>query len=104
MPLFESTSAAAARIASRYARKRYRQILAALADKPRCIFEVAEVLHCFDHQISGRFGELVEHGLIARTGHRRVKPATGCSAEEYTLTLVGQGVQIALKEQHEKES
>lgn len=95
-PLFESTSQAAARVASRFARQRYRQVLAALADKPRCIFEVAAIVGCLDHQISGRFGELVKHGLIERTGARRAKPATGCHCDEYRLTLIGVGVNIAL--------
>jgi hypothetical protein len=96
-PLFESTSEAAARVASRFARLRYRQILAALAQQPRCIFEVAEILGCLDHQISGRFGELVKHGLIERTGTRRAKPSTGCSCEEYRLSLIGEAVAISLK-------
>mgnify|MGYP001600743051 CR=1 FL=1 len=95
-PLFESTSEAAGRVAARYSRRRYRQILAALHDKPRCILEIADLLGCFDHQISGRFGELVKHGLITRTGLRRKKETTGCSCEQYTLTLIGQGVAIAL--------
>jgi hypothetical protein len=97
-PLFESTSQAAARVASRFARQRYRQILAALATQPHCIFEVAEIIGCLDHQISGRFGELVTAGLIDRTGARRAKPATGCQCDEYRLTLIGEAVAIALKE------
>jgi hypothetical protein len=101
--LFDSTSIEAGRAAARTAGKRHLQILAILKERGGgCIFEVAAALSqasgltpqdppltVHDHQISGRFGELAAQGLIARTGIRRTKPATGCHAEEYCITLLG---------------
>lgn len=49
------------------------------------IFEVADHLGVFDHQISGRFGELERDRWIEKTGQRKVKPATGCEAELYRI-------------------
>lgn len=84
LPLFgESTRHQARVAAARGAANRYRQILAILDRGPACIFEVAACLGCFDHQISGRFGELEREGLIEKTGNRKVKPDTGCQAEAY---------------------
>lgn len=94
--LFESTSQEAGHVAARFARQRYLQILAILRDRPACIFEIAGAIGCHDHQISGRFGELVKANLIERTGLRRLKPETGCSAEEYRITLIGIGVFMAV--------
>lgn len=87
--LFESTSREAGHVAARCAGYRYRQILSLLSDSPACIFAIAQTIGCFDHQISGRFGELVKANAIARTGRRRIKSATGCHAEEYAITLTG---------------
>ena len=48
---------------------------------------------CFDHQISGRFGELEKIFLIIKCGSARRKPATGCEAEVYTIIkTVGLGM------------
>lgn len=89
LSLFDcSTSEQARRAACQKVGDRYTQIIKVLADGPACIFEVAHVLGCFDHQISGRFGEMVRLGLIAKTGERRVKPATGCHAEVYEIAGV----------------
>lgn len=93
--LFESTSEEAGHVAARFAGHRYLQILTILYQHPACIFEIAAAIGCHDHQISGRFGELVKHNLILRTGIRREKPATGCQAEEYAIALIGIGVLIA---------
>lgn len=89
LPLFESTREQARKVAAARTSKRYRQIIQALADRPQCIFEVADDLGCFDHQISGRFGELVKLGLIRKAGKRRKKPSTGCQAEVYELSEPG---------------
>lgn len=80
-----ATSQLARRVAARKASKRYQQIAEALADGPRCIFEIAEVIGCHDHQISGRFGELVDLGLLTKTGDRRRKPGTGCWCDLYAI-------------------
>jgi hypothetical protein len=107
--LFDSTSIAAGRVAARYAKSRYLQILAYLQEKPGCIFEIAAALSTqssvlspqssprtvHDHQISGRFSALVKDALIARTGLRRKKPDTGCDCEEYCITLTGLAVLTA---------
>jgi DNA-binding HxlR family transcriptional regulator len=90
--LFESTSRAAGHVAARFAGMRYRHILSLLNESSACIFELAEKIGCHDHQISGRFGELVKSGLIERTGARRVKPVTGCQCDEYRITMFGIGV------------
>lgn len=95
--LFESTSLQAGHVAARFAGVRYRQILTHLKERPACIFEIAAALSTpdhpvFDHQISGRFGELVEATLILRTGIRRRKPTTNCQCDEYAITTIGLGV------------
>lgn len=85
--LFDApTSEQARRVAAVKAGERYRQVISVLANcGPSCIFEVAQEIGCFDHQISGRFGELEKLGLIRKTGERRTKPATGCTAEVYAI-------------------
>ena len=86
-PLFTTTRDAARQVAARRTSKRYRQIAETLGRLgPSCIFEVAAALGCFDHQISGRFGEMEKLGLIRKTGDRRKKPSTGCAAEVYEIT------------------
>jgi len=91
--LFDSTSRLAGRSADRYSGVRYRAILIYLRDSgPACIWEIAAALGCFDHQISGRFGELVRATAIRRTGLRRLKPTTGCQADVYELTTIGLGI------------
>jgi hypothetical protein len=86
LPLFDcSTSEQARRISSQKVGDRYTQIINVLATGPACIFEVAQALGCFDHQISGRFGEMVQLGLIEKTGDRRTKQSTGCQAEVYRI-------------------
>lgn len=95
--LFDSPSIAAGRVAARYARTRYRQILQHLRDKgPACIFEIAAALsdappghQVFDHQISGRFSALEKDLLILRTGHTKPKPDTGCKCSLYQITTLG---------------
>lgn len=52
---------------------------------PMAIFEIAEKMNVHDHQISGRFGEMLSDGLLAKTGERRIKPGTQCEAEVYAL-------------------
>lgn len=88
-PLFAASTREQARQASsRSAGKRYARIIQVLSSGgPACIFEVAQEIGCFDHQISGRFGELERLGLIRKTGQRRVKPSTGCQAEVYALVV-----------------
>src|SRR5579884_2619892 len=90
--LFESTSEMAGHVAAKFAGIRYRQILELLrvaGTDGLCIFEIAAKIGCHDHQISGRFGELVDHLLIRRTGERREKPSTGCQCDVYQITLIG---------------
>jgi hypothetical protein len=98
-PLFARSSLEAGHVASRFAGIRYRQILAALNLRAACIFEIAQAISVQDHQISGRFGELVKAGLIDRTGIRRPKPGGRILCDEYRLTLFGQGfiTQLQLK-------
>jgi len=73
-------------MAARHAGRRRAQILRFLEERgPSTIFEVAAHLNCFDHQISGRFGELEADGLIFKTGQRRTKPETQCEAEVYAI-------------------
>lgn len=90
-PLFASTSNEAGRVAAKFAGERYRMILTALSVKPACCFEIAELYHVGDNQISGRFGELEKVHLIERTNQRRAKPSTGCMCDEWQLTLLGRG-------------
>ncbi len=52
---------------------------------PLAIFEIAKLMHCHDHQISGRFGEMERDGLLVKTGERRIKPGTQCEAEVYAI-------------------
>ena len=67
--------------------KRCQRILEILRNRgPSTLFEVAAELNVFDHQISGRFTDLVRGGLIERTGERRPKPETGCPADIWRLT------------------
>ena len=61
---------------------------------PLAIFEIAERLGLFDHQISGRFGELERDGLLVKIGERRVKPGTQCQAEVYGLRPVSVEVEL----------
>src|SRR5690242_7089827 len=83
---FDSTSRLAGQTAAGYSGTRRAQILQHLADHgPSTLFEIAAKIGCFDHQISGRFGELERDGLIAKTGQRRTKPETGCEADVWTL-------------------
>jgi hypothetical protein len=113
--LFESTSLAAGHAAMRHFGKRCIEILTIFNDLDQiiasdqnrgilptgaagaCLFEVAQLLSnkdrvCHDHQISGRFTDLKNAHAIERTGQRRPKPATGFQAEEYRITLIGQGI------------
>ena len=94
MPLFETTSGEAARVAAQGAGRRYHKILGVLVKAPAAIFEVAQAIstpehQVHDHQISTRFVELVRAGFIRLTGERRVKPSTGCRANVYSLTAAG---------------
>jgi len=100
-PLFAATNALAYQTASKFFSQRCRQIMSVLQERgPCCIFEIAAFLSVppsgvnpgriiFDHQISGRFGKMVEDGLIARTGHHKVKESTGCQCDEYRITAAG---------------
>jgi hypothetical protein len=97
-PYKTSTRHQAARVAARWARTRYRQILQLLADRGGlCIFEVARAISAqenatvHDHQISGRFGALEHAELIKKAGVKRCTP-TGCQAEVYQITLAGLAV------------
>lgn len=83
--LFDSTSRLAGEKAALAVGSRRRRIIELLQEKPRAIFEVAEALECFDHQISGRFGELERDLIIEKTGERRRKESTGCDAEVYRI-------------------
>lgn len=74
-------AAAAPHFASRRGR-----ILQLLQERgPSTLFEIAAAMSLHDHQISGRFTELLADGLITRTGQRRPKPDTGCDADVYAL-------------------
>ena len=84
--LFGSTSRLALEKAGPIMGSRRAKILKLLADRgPSTIFEVADAIGVFDHQISGRFSELEAEGLIRRTGERRPKPETSCLAEVYAI-------------------
>jgi len=87
----ESTSEQARQVSSQVVGRRYVQIVEVLSGGPACIFEVAQQMGCFDHQISGRFGEMERLGLIRKTGQRRVKPSTGCHAEVYEVVGAADG-------------
>lgn len=94
--LFMSTSDQAAHTARKMSTRRYLEILTALSHGPACIFEIAAALECHDHQISGRFGELVKALMIDRTGERLQKLATGCWCDQYRITMYG----LAFLNQH----
>ena len=101
-PLFDqlSTREHARQVSTKMTGRRYMQIVEVLARRgPLCIFEIAEELGCFDHQISGRFGEMLKLDLIEKTGERRTKPATGCPADVYAITSTGHK---AIDESHSK--
>lgn len=83
----KDTSQLAGEAAARSSASRRLAILESLGrDGPQAIFELAERLEVFDHQISGRFGEMMTEGLIYKTGERRIKPGTKCEAEVYALS------------------
>lgn len=83
--LWSSTRRQAGDIAARFSSQRHRQILDTLAPHDQLtMFEVAERLKCFVHQISGRFGELEAAGLIEKTGYRR-KNESGRECEVYRI-------------------
>jgi DNA-binding Lrp family transcriptional regulator len=86
-PLFtSSTSSLAGAAAARGANGRRAQILAAIEEHgPQSIFEVADRMGVFDHQISGRFSALEADGFLRKTGERRRKLDTHCDAEVYDL-------------------
>jgi hypothetical protein len=82
--LFDRTSRLAGETAAKRVGQRRQQILSAIDQHgPLAIFEIAAILDVFDHQISGRFGELVNDGLLYITGDRRKKPETGQVCEVY---------------------
>lgn len=84
-PLFD-TSGAAGDVAARSVGRRHAQILQLLQEHgPLALFELADKLSVFDHQISGRITELLTMGRIERTGDTRQKPDTGCQAHVYQL-------------------
>ncbi len=81
-----STSSLAGAAAARGANGRRAQILASIEEHgPQAIFEVADRMGVFDHQISGRFSAMEADGFLRKTGERRRKPDTGCDAEVYDL-------------------
>ena len=80
-----STSTLAGQVAAGSMPSRRERILRHLADRPMALWEVATLMEVHDHQISGRFTDLVRDGLIERTGDRRQKPETGCWAEVYRV-------------------
>jgi hypothetical protein len=84
--LFDSTSKLAGEVAARASSSRRQAIIAIIQRHgPLAIFEIARLLGCHDHQISGRFGEMERDGLLIKTGERRIKPNTKCDAEVYGL-------------------
>lgn len=84
--LFKSTRALAGAVAARSIGKRQAKILQLLGDHgPLAIFEIAAMLHVFEHQISGRFSELERDRHIEKAGIRRQKGETRCWAEVYKL-------------------
>ncbi|MGB7158152.1 MAG: hypothetical protein WBD40_08810 [Tepidisphaeraceae bacterium] len=90
-PLFQSTatpstSTLAGQAAARVVNSRRAQILDCIREHgPQAIFEVADKLGVFDHQISGRFGALIADNFLRKTGERRRKQDTQCDAEVYDL-------------------
>lgn len=81
-----STSRLAGERAAASISSRRGKILSILQDRgPSTMFEVANLLHVNDHQLSGRFTELARDGLIERSGQRRPKPETGCEADVWRL-------------------
>jgi predicted ArsR family transcriptional regulator len=88
--LFDNTSRNAGKVAARMAPSRYHKIMCLLDECGNlAIWQIAEKLKVFDHQISGRFSELTREGLIMYAGRRVIKPGTQCEAETYTLTQLG---------------
>jgi hypothetical protein len=83
--LLSSTSQIAGAAAARCAGGRRMQIIALLRERPRALFELAEAMGVFDHQISGRITDLKRDGVIEATGERRAKPDTNCPADVYRL-------------------
>lgn len=84
--LYSNTLALAGAVAAKSIGKRQAKILQMLKDHgPMAIFEIAALLHVFEHQISGRFSELERDGHIEKAGMRRRKGETGCWAEVYQL-------------------
>jgi hypothetical protein len=84
--LFNSTSRLAGETAAKLIGSRQERIIALLRERgPLAIWEIADILSVFDHQISGRFSELERQGLIRKSGERRTKPDTKCAAEVYCL-------------------
>jgi ribosomal protein S27AE len=83
--LFTSTSRLAGEKAAKLIGSRRAKILQLLGQRPMALFEVAETLGVFDHQISGRFTELAADGLIEHAGERRIKPGTDCQCEVWRL-------------------
>ncbi len=82
-----STSRLAGETAALASGSRRAAILTILrSNGPLAIFEIARLMHCHDHQISGRFGEMERDGLLVKTGERRTKPNTKCDAEVYTIS------------------
>ena len=63
---------------------RRRRIIELLTERPRAIFEISAILGVQQHQIAGRFSELVADGLIERTGETRPTPS-GCQADVYRV-------------------
>jgi predicted ArsR family transcriptional regulator len=89
MPLFhpppESTSSKAHRTAAKSIGARKQKIVDVIRQRgPLAIFEVAQHLGCFDHQISPRFSEMEADGLLIKTGERRQSPR-GCECALYTV-------------------
>lgn len=85
-PPRHSTSRLAGETAAMASSSRRAAILLTIrTNGPLAIFEIAERMHCHDHQISGRFGEMERGGLLTKTGERRTKPGTQCQAEVYAI-------------------
>ena len=85
MTLFNQTSAQAGQAAARHNTSRRLRILDLLTQQPMALWELADAMNVFDHQISGRLTELARDGLIEPTGDRRTRPGTNCQAEVWRL-------------------
>jgi hypothetical protein len=82
--LFDRTSRLAGETAARMSGQRRQQILALIdTHGPLAIFEIAAYLGVSDHQISGRFGEMVHDRILYVTGERRIKPETQQQCDVY---------------------